>query len=158
MTISSVWLLMKSWLLKSWPNSGNWSMPGSPLTACLVCSWIRPAIAIEPPDGISSVVSAHRVLIDGMVTELTVEAVTDCDSVIELSFDNSDTSVITRRLIRPWVSTIGVKLREMPNFLKLIWVVQTCVVGSQEYPAGTGNSPPAIKVADSPEMAVRLGS
>jgi hypothetical protein len=24
----------------------------------------------------------------------------------------------------------------MPNFLKLIWVVQTCVVGSQEYPAG----------------------
>src|SRR5471032_2260780 len=133
MTISSVWLLTKSWLLNSAPKTGRESRPGNPLMACLVCSWIRPAIAIEPPDGISSVVSARRVLIDGIVTELTVEAVTDCDSVIELSFDNSDTSVITRRLIRPSVSTIGVKLREIPNFLKLIWVVQTCVVGSQEY-------------------------
>ena len=46
----------------------------------------------------------------------------------------------------------------MPNFLKLIWVVQTRVIGSQEKPAGTGNSPPAMKVADSPEIAVRLGS
>src|SRR3981189_1791630 len=77
---------------------------------------------------------------------------------MELSLDSSETSVITRRLIRPSVITTGVKLREMPNFLKLIWVVQTCVVGSQEYPAGTGNSPPAMNVADSPEIAVRLGS
>jgi hypothetical protein len=67
-----------------------------------------------------------------MVSELTVEAVTDCDSVIELSFDSSDTSVITRRLIRPSVSTTGVKLSEIPNFLNEIEVVQTCVVGSQE--------------------------
>src|SRR3954471_23908740 len=126
--------------------------------ACLVCSAIRPAIAIAPPEGISSVVSARRVLIEGMVTEFTVEAVTDCDSLIELSFDNSETSVMTRKEMRPSVSTTGVKLSEMPNFLKLIWVVQTCVVGSQEYPAGTGNSPPAMKVADSPEIAVRLGS
>jgi len=37
--------------------------------------------------------------------------------VKELSFDSSDTSVITRRLIRPSVMTTGVKLREMPNFL-----------------------------------------
>src|SRR6185295_2980563 len=81
-----------------------------------------------------------------------------CDSVIELSFDSSETSVITRRLMRPSVSTTGVKLSEMPNFLKLIWVVQTRVIGSQEKPAGTGNSPPAMKVADSPEIAVRLGS
>src|ERR1700688_3279034 len=95
-------------------------MPGKPLMACLVCSWIRPAIAIEPPEGISSVVSARRVLIEGMVTELTVELVTACDSVIALSFDNSDTSVITRRLMRPSVSTTGVKLSEMPNFLKAI--------------------------------------
>ena len=77
-------------------------------------------------------VSARRVLIEGMVTEFTVDAVTDCDSVIELSFDSSDTSVITRREIRPSVMTTGVKLSEMPNFLKLIWVVQTWVVGSQE--------------------------
>src|ERR1700709_387870 len=39
-----------------------------------------------------------------------------------------------------------------------MWVVQTCVTGSQEYPAGTGNSPPAMSVADSPEIAVRFGS
>src|SRR3954466_13045644 len=79
-------------------------------------------------------------------------------SVNELSVDSSDTSLITRRLMRPSLSTKGVKFSEMPNFLKLIWVVQTWVTGSQEYPAGTGNSPPAMKVADSPEIAVRLGS
>src|SRR6202011_5997470 len=116
-------------------------------------SWIRPAIAIEPPEGISSVVSARRVLIEGMVSALPAWF-----NVMALSFDNSETSVITRRLIRPSVSTTGVKLREIPNFLKLIWVVHTCVTGSQEKPAGTGNSPPAMKVADSPEIAVRLGS
>src|SRR5512139_1599380 len=106
--------------------------PGNPLIACLVWSWIRPAIAIEPPEGISSVVSARRVLIEGTVREFTEVVVTACDSVIELSFDSSETSVITRRLILPSVITTGVKFREMPNFLKLIWVVQTCVVGSQE--------------------------
>src|SRR5471030_3172296 len=115
---------------------------------------MRPAIAIAPPDGISSVVSARRVLIEGTVSALPA----DCTSVKELSFDSSDTSVITRRLIRPSFSTTGVKLSEMPNFLKLIWVLQTWVTGSQEYPAGTGNSPPAMNVADSPEIAVRFGS
>ena len=59
-------------------------------------------------------------------------AVTACEIVSELSFDSSDTSLITRRLMRPSLSTTGVKLSEMPNFLKLIWVVQTRVVGSQE--------------------------
>src|SRR5947209_12209136 len=79
-------------------------------------------------------------------------------SVNELSVDSSETSLITRRLMRPSLSTKGVKFSEMPNFLKLIWVLQTCVTGSQEYPAGTGNSPPAMNVADSPEIAVRFGS
>src|SRR3954451_12428585 len=110
---------------------GSCDRPGRPATACLVCSWIRPAMAIAPPEGISSVVCARRVLIEGMVTELTVEAVTDCESVIELSFYSSEYSVITRRLIRPSVITTGVKLSEMPNFLNEIWVVQTWVVGSQ---------------------------
>src|SRR5712671_7963465 len=120
--------------------------------ASLVCSWIRPAIAIAPPDGISSVVSARRVLIEGMVSELPAWL-----NVMALSLDSSETSVITRRLIRPSVITTGVKLREIPNFLKLIWVVQARVIGSQEYPAGSGNSPPAMKVADSPDIAVKLG-
>src|ERR1700710_3208728 len=114
---------------------------------------MRPAIAIEPPDGISSVVSARRVLIEGTVIPVTV---------IELSSDTSDTSVITRRLIRPSFSTTGVKLSEMPNFLKLtVWThcpIAPAVVVWQVTPVGIGNSPPEINVADSPEIAVRLGS
>ena len=73
-------------------------------------------MAIEPPDGISSVVSARRVLIEGMVA-FAVAA--EDRSVRAFSVDTSDTSVITRRLIRPSVITTGVKLSEMPNFLKL---------------------------------------
>src|SRR6202022_3682019 len=115
---------------------------------------MRAGIALDPPEGISRVVSARRVLTEGTVSELPVDWV----NVMALSFEISETSVITWRLIRPSVSTTGVKLREIPNFLKLIWVVQTCVTGSQVKPAGTGNSPPAMKVADSPEIAVRLGS
>src|SRR5437868_8598741 len=115
---------------------------------------MRPAIAIAPPEGISRVVSARRVRIEGTVSALPC----DWTKVKELSFDSSETSLITRRLMRPSLSTTGVKLSEMPNFLKLIWVLQTCVTGSQEYPAGTGNSPPAMNVADSPETAVRFGS
>ena len=69
-------------------------------------------MAIEPPEGISSVVSARRVRIEGIVSELPFWF-----SVIELSLESSETSVITRRLIRPSVSTTGVKLSEMPNFL-----------------------------------------
>src|ERR1700710_2833141 len=115
---------------------------------------MRPAIAIAPPDGISSVVSARRVLTEGTVIPVTV---------IELSSDTSETSVITRRLIRPSVSTTGVKLSEMPNFLNETdsWhctIVLVDVVGWQVAPAGTGNSPPATKVADSPEIAVKFGS
>src|ERR1700738_1957635 len=125
--------------------------------ACLVCSWIRPAIAIEPPDGISSVVSARRVLIEGTVSELPAWF-----NVMALSFDNSDTSVITRRLIRPSVSTTGVKLSEIPNFLKLtVWTqfpIAPPVVDWHVTPVGIENSPPEINVADSPEIAVRLGS
>src|SRR6202166_4422069 len=134
---------------------GNWSSQGNPLTAFLVCSWIRPAIAIVPPDGISSVVSARRVLIEGIV-------VPPAPPVKEFSVETSDTSVITRRLIRPSLSTTGVKLSEMPNFLKLtVWThcpIAPDVVVWQVTPVGIGNSPPEIKVADSPEIAVRLGS
>src|ERR1700686_2835232 len=130
-------------------------MPGKPLMACLVCSWIKPAIAIAPPEGISSVVSARRGLIEGIVDPLA-------PPVKEFSVETSDTSVITRRLIRPSVSTTGVKLSEMPNFLKAIDGAHcpTAPAGLvwQVTPVGIGNSPPAMKVADSPEIAVRLGS
>ena len=39
---------------------------------CLVSSWIMPAMASVPPDGISTVVSARRVRIDGMVADAVV--------------------------------------------------------------------------------------
>src|SRR3954453_19750425 len=96
---------------------GTWSTPGRPLIACLVCGWIRPAIAIEPPEGISSVVSARRVWIEGMVIELVEDEDSAWVTVMALWLDSSDTLVITRRLIRPSLSTTGVKFREMPNFL-----------------------------------------
>src|SRR2546430_8180921 len=78
------------------------------------------------------------------------------------SVETSDTSVITRRLIRPSVSTTGVKLSEMPNFLKLtVWTqfpIAPDVVVWQVTPVGIGNSPPEMNVADSPEIAVKFGS
>ena len=66
----------------------------------------------------------HR-LIEGMVMELFTVDDTCWVTVMELSLDSSDTSVITRRLIRPSVSTTGVKLSDTPNFLNPTWVVQT---------------------------------
>src|ERR1700753_209394 len=64
--------------------------------------------------------------------------------------------------MRPSVSTTGVKLSEMPNFLKLTVCthcpIAQAVVVWQVTPVGIGNSPPEIKVADSPEIAVKFGS
>src|SRR5256714_5001447 len=112
-------------------------------------------MAREPQEVISTVVSARRVLIEGMV-------VPPAPPVNEFSSETSDTSVITRKLIRPSVSTTGVKLSEMPNFLKLtVWThcpMTPAVEVWQVTPVGMGNSPPEINVADSPEIAVRFGS
>lgn len=74
-----------------------------------------------------NVVSARRVQIEGTVSELPAWF-----KVMAFSIDSSETSVITRRLMRPSASTTGVKLSRMPNFLYMIWVVQTWVTGSQE--------------------------
>src|ERR1700693_4480637 len=82
---------------------------------CLVWSWIMPAMASVPPDGISTVVSARRVRIDGIVAVAVVPGST---TVIAFWVDRSDISVITLRLMRPSASTIGVKFRLTPNFLK----------------------------------------
>ena len=110
-------------------------------------------MASEPPDGISTVVSARRTRIDGMVT-FWVAPGTVSDSA--LSFDRSETSVITLRLMRPPESTTGVKFMLTPNFLKSIdaWQSGGDLVVSQLKPAGIGNSPPARNVALSPEMEV----
>src|ERR1700730_19401858 len=96
---------------------GSSAKPGRPLLSSFVVFWSMPAMASEPPEGISTVVSARRVRIDGTVM-FWVVAGTDMDSALLL--DRSDTSVITLRLIRPSLSTTGVKFRLTPNFLKSI--------------------------------------
>src|ERR1700688_4553094 len=136
---------------------GSCIRPGTPLICCLVCSWIMPAKASDPPDGISTVVSARRVLIDGMVSDWFEPGT---DKVKALSVDRSDTSVITFRLMRPSDRTTGVKTRLTPNFLKstCAWQTGGDFVVSQDKPFGIGNSPPATKLAVSPEIAVKFGS
>src|SRR6185312_167685 len=107
--------------------------------------------------GISTVVSARRVVIEGMVSAWlepgTWRVMAFCD-------DRSETSVRTLRLMRPSERTIGVNTRLTPNFLKstCAWQTGGDFVVSHDRPLGIGNSPPATKVAVSPEMAVRLGS
>src|SRR5665213_2580282 len=127
--------------------------PGIPLICCLVCSWIMPAKARDPPDGISTTVSARRVVIDGTVRD---EVEPGIASVNALSVDISDTSVMTLRLMRPSESTTGVNTRLTPNFLNSIcgWHTGGDLVVSHDSPLGIGNSPPAMKVAVSPEIAV----
>ena len=74
-------------------------------------------MASEPPEGISTVVSARRVRIDGT---LTVTLLPGIGMVSEFCAEMSDTSVMTLRLMRPSLSTTGVKLRLTPNFLNWI--------------------------------------
>src|SRR6185312_17504442 len=78
----------------------------------------------------------------------------------EFSDERSETSVITFRLMRPSDRTIGVNTRLTPNFLKSIcdWQTGGDLVVSHDRPLGIGNSPPAMKVAVSPEIVVRFGS
>ena len=98
---------------------------------------IRPAIAKLWPLARSTVVSARRVVSDGT---------SDCPSKCR-----SLTSVPTMRLIRSPSTTVGVKLSPMPKSLNSVLVPSSLTVWY-------GNSPPARKVADSPERAVRFGS
>src|SRR6185295_16804906 len=80
--------------------------------------------------------------------------------VMAFSVDRSETSVMTFRLMRPSASTTGVNTRLTPNFLKVIcgWQSGGERVVSHDRPFGIGNSPPATKVAVSPEIAVKFGS
>ena len=76
------------------------------MIACCVWVEIRPAEAIEPPDGNSTVVSFLRVRNPGMPeVPATVK-------VCEVSM--SVTSVAMRNWMRPGDSTTGVKFRVTP--------------------------------------------
>ena len=67
---------------------------------------------------------------------------------------------MTLRLMRPSDRTIGVNTRLTPNFLKstCAWQTGGDLVVSHDRPLGIGNSPPATKLAVSPEIAVKFGS
>ena len=100
-------------------------------------------MASDPPDGSSTVVLAWRVLSAGMLMP---------DKTTAPSVVSSLTSLSIFRLMRPSDSTTGVKARPTPNFLN-------CTVSLPSLSTtGTGNSPPARKLAVSPDTAVRLGS
>ena len=83
-------------------------------------------MASEPPEGISTVVSARRVRIDGTVTAGAACRAPEWSA--NCCVDRSDTSVITLRLMRPSLSTTGVKSRLTPNFLKSIEGWQVCAL------------------------------
>ena len=123
--------------------------------ACLVCSWIRPAIAIEPPEGISSVVSARRVLIEGIVRcrrHAQRHRVVGRDFGYFGHHPQADPAFgqhHRREIERDAELLEAESERSARSHRSRVWQVT---------PVGIGNSPPAMKVADSPEIAVRLGS
>ena len=75
-------------------------------------SEIRPARAIEPPDGNSTVELAWRFFSPGIDMEFPALAI-----VIPPTFVNSLTSLSILRLMRPSESTVGVKATPTPNSL-----------------------------------------
>ena len=97
------------------------------------------------PSRSSTLVLARRTLRPGMATLPVVRR-------MELAASISLTSGSILRLMRPSSSTMGVKLSLTPNSLN--WMVTL----PSSCPIGMGNSPPARKLAFSPESAVRLGS
>jgi len=104
---------------------------------------IRPAITKLWPEPSSTVVSVRRVVSDGISKPLK--------RTLPVA-DSSETSGRTRIEMRPFSSTVGEKARPTPYCLySMVTVPSDCGIG-------TGNSPPARKVAVSPESATRVGS
>jgi hypothetical protein len=116
-----------------------------------------PAIASEPPDGISTTVSARRARIEGIVR---VWLVPGTPSVIAFSLERSDTSVADLQADAALAQHNRREARLTPNFLKSIccWQTGGDLVVSQDNPFGTGNSPPATNKPVSPDTTVTFGS
>ena len=95
------------------------------------------------PEPSSTVVSARRVVSAGTTKPL---------SLTEPASLSSLTSGRTRIEMRPSASTIGVKARPTP------YCLYSMVTAPSACETGIGNSPPARKLAVSPESAVRFGS
>ncbi len=98
------------------------------------------------PSRSSTVVLARRVWRPGTRMPLTV---TEALASIEL------TSGATSMLITPSASTVGVKARLTPNSLNSTEIASP---PSPPWATGIGNSPPARKLAVSPDSATSVGS
>ena len=99
------------------------------------------------PSRSSTVVLARRTVSPGT---LMLEVVTEIVGSIWL------TSLLTTRLIWSLPRTVGVKARLTPNCLNSMVIVLAPIALSCA--TGIGNSPPARKLAVSPESAIRFGS
>ena len=99
------------------------------------------------PSRSSTVVVARRVIRPGIEKP---EMMTDV--VLSMAL----TSGLTTRLMRSLPITVGVKDRLTPNGLNSTVIVVP--PASVSWATGTGNSPPARKLAVSPDRAMRLGS
>ena len=128
------------------------------ITLPLVLYAIAPII-IAPPLGISIVDSARRTRMPGIVMGCVVMRLPSFVRTVlpgrtsAFSDVSSLTSDETFRLMRPSLRTTGVKARPTPKGLNSI---ETLPLSSE--PVGTGNWPPAMKFAVSPDRAVRFGS
>src|SRR5690349_23779131 len=78
--------------------------------------------------------------------------VTEADGSIEL------TSGSTTRLITPSARTVGVNARLTPNGLNSTVIAELPPFDPLACETGIGNSPPARKLAVSPDKAIRVGS
>ena len=100
----------------------------------------------------STVVSARRTVRAGIVTVLFAVIGTETAPVLVSSL----TSGRTRRLTCCASMIVGVKSSLMPNSLNATVIVAMPLAADPA--TGTGNSPPARKLAGCPLVAVRLGS
>ena len=88
-----------------------------------------------------------------VLARLTLSPGTETPPILtELVVSNWLTSGATFKLITPSSKTVGVKARPTPNFRYSI-PISPSPVGT-----GIGNSPPARKLAVSPDIETRLGS
>ena len=146
-SVSSCWNPVernKAPMIGSEPSSGIWR----------TVSWkslrMRPASAKLSPSRSSSVVLARRVWSPGMRSPLTT---IDADGSIEL------TSGATTKLITPSASTVGVNARLTPNGLNsTVMLLEALPPPPPPWLTGIGNSPPARKLAVSPDSATSVGS
>ena len=127
-----------------------------PLICCLVCSWIMPAMASEPPDGISTVVSARRVLIEGMVRTGPSRAL-QRHGVFGRQVGHFRHHLQADAAFRQHHRREDQAHAEFLE-IDLRLADRRRLVVSHDSPLGIGNSPPATKLAVSPEIAVRFGS